>query len=523
MPRAERLLDQSVPGRSVAPPEAASGAQPSDESLSGLPVDDEAPPDEAEIGSSDDFGYHAGDLVAGKYELIRSLGEKDGAVSWVVQNIVLDAQFELKMIAHGGDRFAADRLLLEARSLARIEHPTVIRALDFGVTDRDHPFLVMDLACGLSVRELLAQRGRFTPIEAVRFLLPVADALSAAHAHGVVHGRVGADTILSVEEGAGRYQPKLSELGSVAPGSPPFRKARTEDLSRLEYLSPEQIRGQLDIDPRTDVWALCVVLYEMLTGHTPFRRSGNESATRHAIVNEPATPLSAHGVDDPVLASIISRGLEKLRADRWGDVRALGGALARWLLREGVESDASAHSIRTEWLEPSTSAPPVALDAPDVPNPGALAALAEGYDVPKRGALRSAFGIAIGVLALVLIATAGLVTVGASRSRTHASAPPSVQAARRVTAMPAEPRVAVPSVVAPPPVAPPPVAPPPASAEEAAPPSSQQRVVTLPTTVLRPSTPQRPRHPPLSLRALPAKVPPPKLQHSDSPYADPPK
>src|SRR5204862_6799618 len=93
-------------------------------------------------GSPATRGYRAGDVLAGKYELLRTLGEGGMAAVWVVQNLVLDAQFALKLIRNdGGDAHATGRVLKEARSAARIEHPAIIRMLDFGVTDRGDPFL----------------------------------------------------------------------------------------------------------------------------------------------------------------------------------------------------------------------------------------------------------------------------------------------------------------------------------------------------------------------------------------------
>jgi eukaryotic-like serine/threonine-protein kinase len=361
-------------------------------------------------------GYRTGDVLAGKYELLRTLGEGGMAAVWVVQNLVLDAQFALKLIRNDWrDAHSTERVLKEARSAARIEHPAIIRMLDFGMTDRGDPFLVMELLSGVSIRDRLRSDGPFTPIEAVQLLLPIADGLSVAHAHGVVHRDLKPDNIVCVTEGVGRSQPKIIDFGiakQLDQESTSLTQAGTV-LGSPEYMSPEQARGLPDVDHRADIWALSVVLYEMVTGTTPFFRGGVAGVLR-AIVEEPARPIADFGIDDPELWSIISRGLQKSPAARWDDMRSLGTALAEWLLRRGVEEDACAQSVRMVWLRGSSSAPPVAIDAHTHAELARAAALAEDYEIPKKGIFKTSLGIASAIFTVALIGAAGFVAMRAS-------------------------------------------------------------------------------------------------------------
>jgi transcription initiation factor TFIIIB Brf1 subunit/transcription initiation factor TFIIB len=399
----------------------------------------------APLGSVE--GYQVGDVLAGKYKLLRILGEGGMSAVWAVQNLVLDAQFALKLIKNdGGDPHAAERMLREARSAARIEHPAIIRMLDFGVTDRGDPFLVMELLSGVSLRERLLKDGALTPVEAVRLLLPIADALSVAHSHGVVHRDLKPDNIVCVPAGIG-CQPKIIDFG--------IAKRLDQESSRItqtgtvlgspEYMSPEQARGLPDVDHKTDIWSFSVALYEMVTGTTPFFRAGALASVLHAIIEEPVTPIAEFGIDDPELWSIISRGLQKFPAGRWEDMRSLGEALARWLLRQGVEEDVCMQSVRMVWLGASTSLPPLAIDASGDAESARLAALAEDYDVPKKGALKTALAIAAATLTVALIGLAAFYTRGAARplAPVAASRPPpaSMEAPKSALIAPAPPAI----------------------------------------------------------------------------------
>jgi serine/threonine-protein kinase len=154
----------------------------------------------------------------------------------------------------------------------------------------------------------------------------------------------------------GRRQPKLLDFG-IAKVDKQIDGRLTQVgavLGSPDYMSPEQALGLDDIDERTDIWSLCVVLYEVITGTVPFQKP-NYNALMHAIINEDPTPSVDCGAGDKSLWQVIERGLKKQREDRFQTVTDLGEALALWLYEHGVKEDLSGNSIRAVWLDPALS------------------------------------------------------------------------------------------------------------------------------------------------------------------------
>jgi serine/threonine protein kinase len=445
--------------------------------------------------------YRAGELLAGKYRLVQPLGHGMSSV-WVAENLLLGGNCALKLIHDGGDPHAGARMLREVQAAARVEHPAIIRMLDFGVTDRGDPFLVMDLLSGVSVRDRLKRQGPLSPVDAVRLLLPIADGLVVAHAHGIVHGDIKPDNIICVPVGAARFQPKLIDFGIARQvGERPI----TENgmvLGSPEYLSPEQAQGLPDVDEKTDIWSFSITLYEMATGTTPFFSDGVPALVLDAILERPPPAIAEFGIQDAELWSIISRGLQKSPGSRWSDMRAFGMALAKWLLRQGIEDDIGLRPLRESWLREDGSLPPVAMDAQRAED-AKVAALAEEYDVPKKSFFRTALGVAAALLTVALLCVAGFSTRSALRPAAGRAPgpPPMLQPA----AAPQPPMGAFvtpvrPAVVLPPSASTTPVATPKPSDQKLAAlapgatraPKARERLVP-PAQGARPATPLEPR------------------------------
>ena len=138
---------------------------------------------------------------------------------------------------------------------------------DVGKTEHGDPFIVMELLQGESLGSVLATSGRMAATRAVQLLLPIADALSMAHAKRIVHRDLKPDNVF-ICKGDGQIQPKLVDFGiaKLDKGEGTFTTQAGAVLGSPEYMSPEQARGEDDLDLRTDVWSFCVVLYEALTG-----------------------------------------------------------------------------------------------------------------------------------------------------------------------------------------------------------------------------------------------------------------
>lgn len=219
--------------------------------------------------------YAPGTVVAGKYRLERVLGQGGMGAVWVVRNLSLDADFALKLIRRDrATEEAAARLLTEAKAAAKLGHPGIVRVFDFGQTEVGDPYLVMELLTGDSLGALIARKKRLEPAVAVQMLLPVAAALSAAHAKGIVHRDLKPDNILlATEDSSRKLVPKVLDFGIARVLRDDVERHQTmagEVLGSPDYMSPEQARGQLDVDHRTDIWTFSVLLYESITGKRPF-------------------------------------------------------------------------------------------------------------------------------------------------------------------------------------------------------------------------------------------------------------
>jgi serine/threonine protein kinase len=300
--------------------------------------------------------YTEGSVVAQKYRLVRILGEGGMGAVWVAQNLTLGVQVALKLIRseiEGRVDGLSERLLTEARAAASIGHPGIIQVFDFGLTEHGEPFIAMELLHGESLAQVLKKRGRIAAGRAVRTLLPVIEALVVANHRGIVHRDIKPDNIFLAQQ-ANRVQPKVLDFG-IAKLSEGFSANLTCEgtvLGSPAYMSPEQARGENNVDFRTDIWALCVVLYEMVAGAQPFT-GANWHGLMWSIMEGKPKALAEHQIEEPALWSLLQRGLSKEREQRFSSMFEFGQALAIWLVDQGVTRDICNSSLKSTWLERS--------------------------------------------------------------------------------------------------------------------------------------------------------------------------
>ncbi|WP_437620457.1 protein kinase domain-containing protein [Sorangium sp. So ce1151] len=300
-----------------------------------------------------------GEVLAGKYQIVGRLGAGGMGTVWRARSLWLDVDVAIKVLHEEQfDAHAAERLLREARATARLGHPAIVRVFDFGETDSGEPFLVMELLEGTSLSNWLDENGPMPAGQAVQMLLPVACALSTAHAQSIVHRDIKPANILVVPDGAGGHVPKVVDFGiaKLANMPSPAITQRGMIVGSPEYMSPEQADGQMAVGEQTDVWAFSVVLYELITGQRPF--SGESlGAVISAIFNTEPVPTTELAAGDEELWAIIRRGLAKKPAERWPSMRALGRALASWAIERGITADAAGTSLEHQWLARGAESP----------------------------------------------------------------------------------------------------------------------------------------------------------------------
>lgn len=259
---------------------------------------------------------------------------------WVATNLVLERKVAIKVL-HSSARsdLAEARLLREARAAAQIGHANIIQVFDFGYVASGEPYIVMELLRGEDLSVRLSRVGRLSAAEAVKLLLPVASALAAGHAKGIVHRDMKPGNVFIAVDDVGNEIPKVVDFGIAKVQTLQHTPKLTMEgrvVGSPEYLSPEQARGEDDLDATTDVWALCITLYEAVTGDLPFHDENYNRLLRHIIEDTPR-PITDYAAGDPALWSIIARGLSKHRRARWPSMEELGRALEGWLEQHGVE------------------------------------------------------------------------------------------------------------------------------------------------------------------------------------------
>ena len=269
-----------------------------------------------------------GQLIGGRYRLAHEIGRGGMAAVYRAHDQQLDRDVALKLVDSGpASEDFSDTFLKEARAAASLRDPNVVTVFDVGEHD-GRPFFVMELLEGGDLRALLRARGRLGPREAGRIALGVARALAAVHARGLIHCDVKPHNVLLTRDG----QPKLVDFGiSEAWASGAAEQAMI--VGSAPYLSPEQVRGE-PVDPRSDVYALGLLLYELLAGRPAFTGSspGEVAAMRLRAPPRPIRELVPEV--PPALADVLERALAPDPEGRFPDAGAMAMALAAALSNE---------------------------------------------------------------------------------------------------------------------------------------------------------------------------------------------
>ncbi len=206
----------------------------------------------------------------GKYDIMSEISRGGMGIIYRARQPELDRVVALKVITPQlvTDQHFIERFLQEARALGKLNHPNIVQVYDVG-READGLFLVMEYVDGMSLRALM-RRGRVPPDEARRILTAVCDALEYAHSLGIVHRDIKPENVLLSRRG----EVKLADFGlAVLTGDADRRLTATDAvMGTIDYMAPEQRRGTKFVDRRADVYAVGVMLYELLTGEVPIGR-----------------------------------------------------------------------------------------------------------------------------------------------------------------------------------------------------------------------------------------------------------
>ena len=224
------------------------------------------------------------------------------------------------------------RFLAEAQAASVLDHPSVVRVIDFGEQWGGFMWLAMELLEGTRLDELLAEEGRLSVERAVEILLDVCAGLAHAHARGIVHGDVKPANIILVgrpdDDGDVVVRAKLCDFGvaRVSMHGDVVESGSRPALGTPAYMSPEQCLGE-DLDARSDVYSCGVLFYELITGEVPFDGTEPQVLLRQHLLMSPTLPSAKRADIDARVDAIVTKALAKERADRFASMRELRAAL----------------------------------------------------------------------------------------------------------------------------------------------------------------------------------------------------
>lgn len=277
--------------------------------------------------------------IGGRYRVKRIIGEGAFGAVFAAEHTLTAREVALKILHPHlvQTEQIAQRFLLEAQTMAKIRHPGICQVLDAGREPDGTIFLALELLEGETLEECLERRGKLPRAEALRIAIEVLDALAAAHAREIVHRDIKPANIYLNRESEGVYHAKLLDFG-IAHVAPKGGNKLTDAgviLGTPEYMAPEQARGK-SVGPVSDVWAVGVVLYEMLSGMVPW--SGDSAASvLLAVAHQPLTDIRELQPDTPVqLAQVIHRALEKDPERRFRSAEEMRDAVAAVAESEGL-------------------------------------------------------------------------------------------------------------------------------------------------------------------------------------------
>ena len=252
-----------------------------------------------------------GEVIDGRYKLNRVVASGGMATIYAALDLRLDRQVAVKIMhPHlAQDEKFVERFIREAKAAASLSHPNIVAVLDQGWNQGGTPcvFIVMELVEGATLRDYLHEQGRITPERAIPLIIPVASALAAAHKIGIVHRDIKPENILVSKEG----RIKIADFG-LARGALLGSTMTAESsviLGSVSYLSPEQVQRGI-ADPRSDVYSLGIVLFELLTGEKPYQGEDPvQIAIRHVNDRVPA-PSTLNSTISPEIDALVLRATD---------------------------------------------------------------------------------------------------------------------------------------------------------------------------------------------------------------------
>jgi serine/threonine protein kinase len=382
-------------------------------------------------------------VIAGRYRLESLIGEGGMASIWRARDLTLERSVAVKLLFARDERDKqrlVRQFLREARIAASVHHRNVIQIVDFGTTDEQQPFMVMELLEGESLGQRLHRTPPMTLAEMAQVASLTLRGLAAVHESGIIHRDLKPDNVFLTVDVSGAYFPKILDFGisrSTEPRSGRRSALTTREgmiVGTPEYMSPEQARGVKTIDRRTDIYSMGAILYEAMSGHLPFTTE-NVGDLIIQIVTGTVQPACERNPALPrPLSDVIAKAMARAPEDRFQtalDMQqallsatevALGASVRRTLSdfpslgsgtlpgalpidEAGPRPTVSQERLRTLEFELDLADAQAAAARSPLPRPPPVPNLDEVLPSPRRNLWRAAMAAAV---AMVLTGATGL-------------------------------------------------------------------------------------------------------------------
>ncbi len=278
------------------------------------------------------FVLSPGSKIDDRYEIIDALGSGGMGHVYKARRLRLgdDVAIKVMQATSNAPPEARERFLRESRACAQLRHPNIVGILDFGFDGANQPYMVMELLSGPSLREEIDLEAPMSPQRVAAILGPVASALQLAHDRGITHRDLKPANIVAHRYESGDRVYKVIDFGLAAMKATGDQTRLTDPqffLGTLAYAAPEQMRGG-EITPATDIYALGVIAYEMLTGSRPHDGDNQATLITNALTQSPVSPAARRGGLPAAVDGAVMRALDKEVKMRWPTVTEFVDALS---------------------------------------------------------------------------------------------------------------------------------------------------------------------------------------------------